>query len=127
MIKQVIDVNGYWKVIVFYDIDYNLSAVILKEFDKVGISRENLDALWGTMLSWRAKGVTYSDLKKHTSIILFNKHCARRDYLNTLVHEAEHVKQAMLRAYEVEDKDEPPAYTIGYLVMKMWEVWKDKD
>ena len=124
MIKQVIDVDGYWKVIVFYNIDYSLSFAVLKEFDRLGISRENLDTLWETMMSYEAKGVTYSDLNKHISIVLFNRHCVQKDYLNTLVHEAEHVKQAILKAYQVEDKEEPPAYTIGYLVMKMWEVWK---
>ena len=30
------------------------------------------------------------------------------------------MKQAMLEAYDVRDKGEPPAYTIGYLVAKMY-------
>ncbi len=38
---------------------------------------------------------------------------SRIDYINSIVHEAEHIKQAMLKAYRVEDKGEPPAYTIG--------------
>jgi len=33
------------------------------------------------------------------------------------------IKQAMLEAYEVENSGEPPAYTIGYLVEKMWKVF----
>lgn len=70
-----------------------------------------------------AKAVTCSDINKHLSIVLFNKHSDRLDYLNSLVHEAEHVKQAMLEAYEVENSGEPPAYTIGYLVERMWKVF----
>jgi hypothetical protein len=31
----------------------------------------------------------------------------------------------MLRAYDVEDRGEAPAYTIGYLVKKMWEVFRE--
>jgi hypothetical protein len=31
----------------------------------------------------------------------------------------------MLYAYEVEDAGEPPAYTIGYLVMRMYGVFKN--
>ena len=46
------------------------------------------------------------------------------DYIDSVVHEAEHVKQAMLKAYHVEDIGEPPAYTIGYLVGRMWEAFK---
>lgn len=30
----------------------------------------------------------------------------------------------MLEAYHVEDEGEAPAYTIGYLVGKMWELAK---
>lgn len=42
-----------------------------------------------------------------------------------MAQEAEHIKQAMLNTYMIEDKGEPPAYTIGYLLQRMWEVSKD--
>ena len=48
-----------------------------------------------------------------------NEHKTIEDYINSIVHEAEHVKQAMLKAYKVDDSGEPPAYTIGFIVMKM--------
>ena len=48
-----------------------------------------------------------------------------QSYNNSIVHEAEHIKQAMLRTYEVEDEGEAPAYTIGYLVSQMWHVFKE--
>ena len=45
-----------------------------------------------------------------------------------IVREVFHLKEAMLEAYDVENKGEPPAYTIGYLVMRMWKgfrkLWK---
>lgn len=72
----------------------------------------------------KAKAVTYSNLSEHISIVLFNHHKSPKDYLNSIVHEAEHIKQAMLKVYRVEDKGEPPAYTIGYIVMRMYEVFK---
>jgi hypothetical protein len=39
------------------------------------------------------------------------------------VHEAEHIKQAILEAYNVEDRGEAPAYTVGYIVKRMYEVF----
>lgn len=72
----------------------------------------------------KAKAVTISNISYHESIVLFNIHNSRYDYINSLVHEAEHIKQAMLHAYNVEDSGEAPAYTIGYLVMRMFEVFK---
>ena len=71
-----------------------------------------------------AKAVTCSSGIYLTSIVLFNKHSSREDYISSLVHEAEHIKQAMLHVYMVDDSGEPPAYTIGYLVMCMWEVFE---
>lgn len=76
------------------------------------------------MSSGKGKAVTYNNLEKHTSVILFNRHKNKRDYINSLVHEAEHVKQAMLKAYDVKDVGEDPAYTIGYLVSRMWKVFR---
>jgi hypothetical protein len=48
----------------------------------------------------------------------------KSDYISSIVHEAEHVKQAILDTYDIEDKGEAPAYTIGYLVMQMYEVFR---
>ena len=55
------------------------------------------------MRSGKAKAVTISNVYKHESIVLFNKHRWFEDYLNSLVHEAEHIKQSMLYAYRIED------------------------
>jgi hypothetical protein len=41
------------------------------------------------------------------------------------VHEAEHVKQALLRAYSVDDIGENAAYTIGYIVSRMYSIFKN--
>ena len=67
----------------------------------------------------KTKAVTISNLKLHTSVVLFNKHKQYYDYINSIIHETEHIKQSMLYAYDVDDSGEPPAYTIGYIASKM--------
>lgn len=124
MIKQAFSVESYWKVIVFYNLDYDLFYIVEDELLNIGFSLENIDALYDMMSSGKAKAVTCSSPYYHTSIVLFNYHDSKTDYINSIVHEAEHVKQAMLNAYQVEDAGEPPAYTIGYLIGRMWEVGK---
>lgn len=125
MVRQEFNVAGYWDVIVYYDIDYRLFSLIAQELRDAGISEEELDRLYTMMKSGQAKAVTFSNQLEHISIVAFNKHNSREDYISSIVHEAEHVKQAMLRAYQVEDADEPPAYTIGYLVAQMYRVFKE--
>ena len=41
--------------------------------------------------------------------------------------EAEHIKQAMLEVYDVEDEGEAPAYTVGYIAMKILRVKLERE
>lgn len=124
MIKHKLDIDGYWKVIVYFDVNYNLFHYILEDLRRTNISKRKLRRLYYNMSNGLAKAVTVSNIEKHISVVLFNPHRERYDYINSIVHEAEHIKQDMLRAYNVEDSGEPPAYTIGYLVMKMLILFK---
>lgn len=118
MIKQVINIKKYWKVIVYYNIDYNLFDIIADELKYNKCTDKTIDNIYYNMLN-NAKAFTYSNIEKHISIVGFNKHNDKYDYINSIVHEAEHIKQHMLKAYNVDDFGEAPAYTIGYLVMMM--------
>lgn len=116
MVRQRIDVEGYWEVIVWYDLDYDLFNYVEDDLRKAGISRRNLETLYKEMRSGKAKAVTYNNVQKYISIVLYNKHSSIWDYMDSIVHEGEHIKQGMLYAYKVMDYGEPPAYTIGYVV-----------
>ena len=122
MIKQVFNVENYWKVVVYYSVDYHFFGVIAEDLLDIGFSLRSIDSLYDIMHSGKAKAVTCSSPHNHISIVLFNHHETKGDYINSIVHEAEHIKQSMLKAYNVSDSGEPPAYTIGYLVGRMWEV-----
>lgn len=67
------------------------------------------------------KAFTYNSKEKHTSILGFNKHINTSDLLSSIVHEAEHIKLAIVQEYNITD-NETPAYLLGYIVMKMWEL-----
>lgn len=119
MIKQIFNVKHYWKVVVYYNVNYDLFDYIISDLNSVIISRKTLNNIYHNMSTRRAKAVTVSNIKEHISVVLFNYHEDYYDYINSIVHEAEHIKQAMLKAYNVEDYGEPPAYTIGFLSKKM--------
>ena len=91
----------------------------------IDFSEAAIEKVRKSMVSGEAKAVTCSVNHQHTSIVLLNKHDSMADYVSSIVHEAEHVKQSMLKAYQVEDIGEAPAYTIGYIVKKMWEVFRE--
>jgi hypothetical protein len=124
MIQQIFNIKDYWEVTVFYNVNYNLFYIIADLLSKIGTSNNFIEDIYSNMKSGKAKAVTYSNSNKHVSIVLFNKHTTKEDYLNSIVHEAEHIKQAILKAYNIEDRGEAPAYTIGYIVKKMFEVFR---
>jgi len=124
MIRQEFKVKHYWKVVVYYNVDYSLFNYIEEELYDIIHSKKAINRLYYNMSTHRAKAVTVSSIKKHKSVVLFNYHYSYYDYINSIVHEAEHIKQAMLDAYNVEDYGEPPAYTIGFLAMKMLMILK---
>ena len=119
MIRQDINIDDYWRVIVYYNIDYNSFSDIKREIDNYTSPVKEMDEVFAMLYRGKAKAVTISNIKSKISIVLFNIHASAKDYLNSIIHEAEHIKQAMLQAYNVKDKDEPPAYTIGFLSKKM--------
>ena len=125
MVRQDIDVDGYWKVIVFYDVDFSLLYPVFEELRKIGFPVKDIQEIFRQLEKEQAKAVTCSNGAHHASVVLFGRHENKNDYLNSLVHEAEHVKQAMLKAYRVKDKGEPPAYTIGYLVSMMYPIFRN--
>lgn len=119
MIKKLIDIDGYWKVIVYYNVNYNLFHIIEKDLYKIKCNAYQITSIYNNMINKKAKAVTISSIDYKTSIVLFNNHTSYIDYINSIIHEAEHIKQAMLYAYNVEDFGEAPAYTIGYIASQM--------
>lgn len=123
MIRQQFSIENYWEVIVHYDVDFSLFTIIVEDLVAAGASSGLVWEIYDMLFYQQAKAATFSNPEGHISIVLFNKHDRKEDYINSIVHEAEHVKQAMLKAYDVEDEGEPPAYTIGYLMSQMYRVF----
>ena len=125
MIRQQFYVEHYWEVTVLYDLDFDLFQYVEDELLDIGFPLKEIDILYYQLWSGYAKAVTCSNIEYHKSIILLLPHTSPQDYLDSIVHEAEHVKQAMLEAYKIEDRGEPPAYTIGYLINRMYPIFKN--
>ena len=97
MIRQDIDVEGYWKIVVVY----------------------------GAYLGKQNTGFTYTNPDKRTSIIGISSTSSYEQFMNTIVHEAKHVQSHICEYYNVPEDSEKAAYLIGYIVQKMYRVFKD--
>jgi hypothetical protein len=125
LIRQQFSIQRYWRVIVYYNLDNGSLGNVQRDLKHVGFSTYKIRRLLNEILKGSAKAATCSNLKEHVSIVLFGVHKSKKDYINSIVHEAEHIKQAMLKVYHVMDRGEAPAYTIGYIVQKMYKVFID--
>lgn len=123
MVRQKFDVDGYWKVIVYYNVDIDFLIPVFNELEGIGFTQREIRKVHRELKKRKTKAVTCSNGAEHISVVILKRHYWVDDFVNSLVHEAEHLKQAMLKTYMIEDAGEPPAYTIGYLVMRMWEVF----
>ena len=91
MTRQDIDINGYWKVIVLYD---------------VYLGKPNT-------------GFTHTDFKKKRSIVAISYSTTREQFFNTMIHELKHVQSHICRYYKVSEDSEEAAYLIGYLAQQV--------
>lgn len=124
MIRKVFNIDNKWKVIVYYNIDYNLFKYVADDISKLGMSNSSIYRVYKMMKSGRAKAVTISSPLKKCSIVGFNTTNSDYDLINSIAHEAVHVMEAMLDYYGIDIEGEPPAYTIGHLVQIMIEPLK---
>lgn len=92
MIKQTIDVNGYWTVIILYNV----------------------------YLGDNNQGFTYTDSTKRKSIVGVGFYTSQQQLLNTLIHELKHVQSHICSYYNVDEDSEDAAYLIGYLAQKTY-------
>lgn len=123
MIRRAINIDDYWEVIVYYNIDYNLFHIVSRDLAQIGCSKLQIKSIYNKLRIGSAKAATVSSADCETSVVLFNNHKSISDYINSIVHEAEHIKQSMLYAYNVKDEGEEPAYTIGYIAMRLLEIF----
>ena len=97
MIRQDIDINGYWKIIIVYDV----------------------------YLGQKNTGFTHTDFSKKKSIVGISETTSQEQFFNTLVHEAKHVQSHICKYYNVEEDSEEAAYLIGYIIQRMHRVFKN--
>ena len=94
--RQDIDVNGYWKIIVVYNV----------------------------YLGEPNTGFTQTDFNKRRSVVGISKTTSKEQLINTIVHEAKHVQSHICRYYNVSEDSEAAAYLIGYITQQMYKVFK---
>ena len=120
MIKSTIDVAGYWSVVLFVDVDYDKYDIIESALTDILAPISVIDEIYDKISYEYNTGVTFSNPDYRTSVVCINKATSREELINTISHEADHVKSDICDYYNVPLDSEQAAYLIGYLVGKMY-------
>lgn len=120
MIKSVIDVAGYWSIVLFVDVDYDKFDVIESALTDILAPISVIDKIYDKISYKLNSGVTFTNSDYRTSVVCINKTTTREELINTISHEADHVQDAICDYYDVPLGSEQAAYLIGYLVGKMY-------
>jgi len=120
MIKSVIDVDGYWSVVLFVDVDYDRYDIIESALTNILAPISVIDDIYYKISYKLNSGVTFSNPDFRTSVVCINKTTSREELINTISHEADHIQDTICDYYDVPLDSEDAAYLIGYLVGKMY-------
>lgn len=95
-IRQDIDLNGYWHVIVMYNV----------------------------FLGQPDSGFTHTNYDKKLTIVGIGETTSKEQFVNTIAHEAKHAQSHICKYYNIDEDSEDAAYLMGYLIMKMYNKFK---
>ena len=92
MVRQDFSIDGYWDVIVVYNVE-------LGELNS---------------------GFTHTDFNKKLSIVGIGKATSKRQFFNTIIHEVKHLQSHICKYYNVPEDGEQAAYLVGYIASKIY-------
>lgn len=114
MTKEYIDVDGFWGIIFCYDYDRRDYDEMHAIMDSFGLSEYKIiEAM--DVLRHMNTGMTISRSDLTMSVVFVSKATSYSQYVDTIAHELDHVQDAMLRHYGIQQGSEDAAWLQGYL------------
>ena len=120
MIKSIVDVAGYWKIVLFVNVDYDRYDIIESALTDILAPTSVMDEIYDKISYKLNTGVTFTNDDFKTSVVCINKASSKKELINTISHEANHVQTAICNYYDVPIDSEPAAYLIGYIISKIY-------
>lgn len=120
MIKSNINIDDYWNIIAFIDIDYNKYKEIAKELIHQDADIKTINKIYKTISNKYNSAFTYTNSISRTSVVGINKTTSRRELINSISHEADHIQYSICKYYNVPLGSEDAAYLLGHLVERLY-------
>ena len=120
MTTQHLSIEGYWTVTVVYDVWPSDLQEVARLMRRVGASQKMIDEATDNLSGWNA-GYTLTSFGWQESIVFIGRATSLREFLNTVVHEVDHVQDHVAEYYGVRLGSEQAAYLQGYIGGRLLE------
>lgn len=125
MIIQKIFLKKYnWRVVVLYNVtEYDINKIksILSEICNNEDTIEN--SVRYIKKGEYNTGFIYSNYIDKASLIVIGKADSKRQLINTIAHEANHLQSHIATVFDLDEKGEEVCYLIGYIMEIMFKVF----
>ena len=120
MTTQHLSIEGYWNVTVVYDVWPGDLPEVARLMRRAGASQKMIDEATDNLSGWNA-GYTLTAFGWEESIVFIGRATSLREFLNTVIHEVDHVQAHVADYYGVELGTEQAAYLQGYIGGRLLE------
>ena len=126
MIGQRFYIDKYdWQVMVLYEVGSSDTNIVIRMLEYICSDNDIINTAYENVSNGKPNtGFTYSDYDKQLSFMVIGKTTSIRETLNTIVHEANHLKSHIATAYGIDEKGEEVCYFIGNIVKTMYDVFR---
>lgn len=118
MTKHYIDIVKKWAVILAYDVEVADLDELASWLDALGCGRRDLEKACRIALGTN-NGFTFSNSNLRMSLVVISDASDEAQWWDTLVHEIDHVQNAICSYYDVPLGSEAAAWTQGYIMRQV--------
>ena len=114
MIRDYLDIDSHWGILAYYDAtpsDFSQLGPILREF---GCPEQEIEKAWRT-LHRPNKAFVWNAPWTRMSVMVVSPVTHPAQFLNSFMHETDHLQDAILSYYRVPQGTEDAAYLQGYI------------
>ncbi len=112
----------YWKVYVYYDVTSKDTIKIITKLQELKLPKSYITSAYTTLISNKFnQGLTETNSKLKTSVIVFTKTTNASQFVNSFVHEIGHLSNHIARTYNLDLNGEEVQYIAGDIAQQMFK------
>lgn len=120
-LKQQFKIRKYdWDVVIYYTVDEEQKTEIDTKLKELQPDKETFQKLERNLMNAKLDtGFIYSSFYKQCSLIVVHKASSVGEFVNTLVHEKNHLEMHICEALDINPYSEEAAVLSGEIAMQM--------